>query len=166
MKIKIAASILALSVAAGAHAGVKDKKAIRAADAAITAAAANTQAACGNKTLAVTVNWDQFKTMFSSNAAELKKRNEKLVWVLSHAGQRTVASLESMAKICNDDPDYKEEIANVSVIYVDSQPKYNDYRSAFSLAEIKDGSTAITIKSGHSMTRSASDFTARIKALY
>jgi len=150
-----------LLMATTATAAVIDKKAIRAADANIAEQVVIMKSDCGNSALNVNVVWDDVKGMIKANKEALKSDNYKGVWVLSHIGERTVAALEAMSKICKDDADYKEELAKVTNITVKPKAKFDDSKSAFSL----DDST-ITIESGHRMTRSASDFITPIKDLF
>lgn len=58
-----------------------------------------------------------------------------------------------MMKICQDDADYKEEIAAVSSIMIKPKAELKDYNSEFNLDD-----TTINITFGHMMTRRASDF--------
>lgn len=150
-----------LLMATTATAAVIDKKAIRAADANIAEQVVIMKSDCGNAALEVNVVWDDVKGMIKENKEALKSDNYKGVWVLSHTGERTVAALEAMSKICKDDADYKEELAKITNITVKPKAKFDDSKSAFSFDE-----TTITIESGHRMTRSASDFVTPIKNLF
>jgi hypothetical protein len=150
-----------LFIATTATAAVVDKKAIRAADANIAKQVAVMKSDCGNTSLEVNVVWDDVKGMIKTNKDALKSDNYKGVWVLSHTGERTVAALEAMSKICKDDADYKEELAKVTKVIVKPKDKFDDAKSAFSFDE-----NTINIKSGHRMTRSASDFVTPIKDLF
>jgi len=161
MKTKLLTAAICTLLATTAHAGVKDKKAIKAAEAGIATEISKVQAACGNASLDVSVSWDGYKAMIKENAEEIKSDRYKNEWVYSHGGQRTISTLESLAKICADDEDYKEEIANLTKIVVTPKASYEDYKSEFTL----DG-TVLSAVTGHQMTRSASDFTKRLKALY
>lgn len=144
-----------------AMAGVAEKKAIRSASANIVAQAAKTQLECGNETFDVSVDWDNVNTMIKNNKDALKSDNYKGVWVIGHTGERTVAALKAMSKICKDDADYKEEIANVTNVMVTAKAKFGDSKSTFSIEE-----TTINVESGHRMTRNQSNFINPIKALF
>ncbi|MGO3345657.1 MAG: hypothetical protein ACTIM4_11010 [Marinomonas sp.] len=159
---KVLLSTLVISLlSTTAYASVKDKKAMKAADAHITTEIVKVKAACGNPSLDVKVNWDAYEKMISANTDKLAKDNYKSEWVLSHSGQRTVATLEAMAKICKSDADYKEELAKVSKIEVAPKADFKDSKNVFSLK----GST-MTVEAGHKMTRKADDFVKPIKALF
>jgi len=138
-----------------------EKKAIRAADENIAAQVEKFKADAGSAELTVTVDWNAVGQMISENTDALASDSYENVWVLGHTGERTVAVLEAMSTICNDDADYKEELANITSIVVKPKAKFDDSKSEFSI----DG-TEITIESGHRMTRSASDFVEPVKALF
>ncbi|NQZ51632.1 MAG: hypothetical protein HRT95_16105 [Moritella sp.] len=161
MKNKIVLGLFIAAVSSTATAGVKDKKAIRAAEANIKTAITKTIAACGNDDLEVNVEWDDYKDMIKSNKDAIAKKRYKSEWVLSHAGDRTVSTLGALAKICASDADYKEEIANLSEIIVKPKAKFSDTSSEFSI----DDDVLIT-SSGHYTTRKAGDFVKQIKAVY
>lgn len=153
--------VLLLSVSASALASVAEKKAIRAADADVAAAAEKTQSACGNATLTVNHNWEQFRSMADNNAEIIADKDYKMEWIIGQAAERTVATLDALAKICSDDADYKEVIAELNAVEVTPKASFEDYQSAFSL----DGGT-LKVETGYYMSRSASDFVERLKALY
>ena len=134
---------------------------MRAADTKVAEQLANTKQACGNTHLNVTIDWEQFNKMVADNKKVLEEKRYQKQWVLSHAGERTTSVLEALGQICNDDADYKEEIAKLTSIKVQPLPKLTDYRSSFKL----DG-TSIQVASGHYMTRSASDYTRPLKELF
>jgi hypothetical protein len=157
----LAVTLLSTVFSSTTFAAVKDKKAIRAVDAKIAEEVTNVKTACGNSSLNVTVNWDEYKTMISTNKETLKSEKYKSEWVIGHSGERTVAVLESISKICAADEDYKEELAKLTDIQVLPKASFEDTKSEFSL----NGNT-LTVKTGHKMTRSFSDFTTRIKDLY
>ncbi|GAA0819200.1 hypothetical protein KO495_04785 [Colwellia sp. D2M02] len=161
MKKTLLTAAICTLLATTAHAGVKDKKAIKAAEAGIATEIAKVKTACGNAALEVNVSWDEYKAMIKANEAVLKENREQTQWIYAQGGQRTISTLESLAKICADDEDYKEEIANLTKVIVTPKAEYKDYKSEFTL----DG-TVLHAKTGHRMTRSASDFTKRLKALY
>lgn len=144
-----------------AFAGVAEKKAINASNEAIKAEVNNTQAACGNAQLETNLDWDAFKSMADNNAEKLKKNNYKTEWVIGHAGERTVAVLQAMARICDEDADYKEELAKLTTISVTPKGDLEDYKSEFSVFE-----TTFNINSGHLMTRSFTDFIDPVKAVF
>ena len=153
--------LIAATIAASAQAGVAEKKAKRAADEAIAQAVVETKTACGNAELNVSVSWDQVETMAANNAEQMKSKNYESKWLYASIGERTVATLESLAKICKSDADYKEEIANINSLVVIAKDDFSDYKSSYTL----DGTT-ITAETGHYMSRSASDFTDRLKGLF
>jgi len=162
MKIKLSAFILICVTATVANAGgVQEKKAQRAANEAIAAAADSMKAACGNQSLEASVAWDKVDAMAAANAALIESNNSKLEFMYSEVSERTTASIEALSNICSKDADYKEEIANLTKIIVVPKDKYDDYRSEFSLTD-----TTLTISNGWYMSRSASDFEDRLKALY
>jgi hypothetical protein len=154
-------SALVLSVfSVSAFAGVAEKKATRAANEAIAAAAAETKTACGNASLEVNVAWAEFDAMAESNAALLEKKNQKMIWVIGQAGERTAGTLKALTKICADE-DYKEEIGKLTTVTVSAKPAFDDYKSDYSLE-----GTNLKVATGYYMSRSASDFVERLKALY
>lgn len=161
MKKKLLVGIIATVLATSSYAGVKDKKAMRGADESVAEQVEKVVASCGNSELAVTFEWDAYKAMIKSNKDLLKSERYKKEWVISHAGERTVATLEAMSKICNDDADYKEEIANLTKIVIKPMANLKDYRGKFELDE-----TTLTINFGHMMTRSPGDFVSPIKELF
>ncbi|MCE2593862.1 hypothetical protein K6Y31_03430 [Motilimonas cestriensis] len=142
-------------------AGVAETKAKRGADEVISQSANKMQQACGNTALTVTVNWDEFDSMLAANKAQLAEKKYQDAWVLNHAGERTSALLDSIAAICNDDADYQAEIAKLTAVVVMPKGDFADTKTDLALAD-----TSLTVQSGHYMRRTASDFTARIKALY
>lgn len=153
--------LLLLSLATTAHASVAERKAIRAADADVAAAAEKTQSACGITELTVNHNWDQFRTMADSNADIIEEKNYKMEWIIGQSSERTVATLDALTLICNDDADYKEVIAELTAVEVTPKESFEDFSSEFSL----DGNT-LNVETGYYMSRSASDFVGRLKALY
>jgi hypothetical protein len=148
-------------IATTAHAGVKDKKAIKAAEAGIAAEVTKVQAACGNTALEVSVDWGEYKAMVKANKEALKKDRSQTQWIFAQGGERTISTLEALAKICTDDEDYKEEITNLTKLVVIPKASYGDYKTEFSLDD-----TVLTATNGHRMTRSYSDFVKPLKALY
>ncbi|MBB1332029.1 hypothetical protein H5154_05400 [Pseudoalteromonas sp. SR44-5] len=161
MKHKILAGIIITLFSTASYASIKDKKAIRAADASISAEVDKVKAACGNASLDVKVDWEDYKKMIAANKDKLAKDNYQSQWVIAHSGQRTVATLEALSAICKDDVDYKEEIAKLTKINVTAKDDFSDSASEFSLAD-----NALTVETGHKMSRNASDFAKKIKALY
>lgn len=161
MKNKIVLGLFIAAVSSTATAGVKDKKAIRAAEANITTAITKTIAACGNDDLEVNVAWDDYKDMIKSNKDAIAKKRYKSEWVISQAGDRTVSTLGALAKICASDTDYKEEIANLTEIIVKPKADFTDTSSDFSV----DDDLLLT-NAGHYTTRKANDFVKKIKAVY
>jgi len=161
MKNKIVLGLFIAAVSSTATAGVKDKKAIRAAEANITAAVTKTIAACGNDALEVNVSWDDYKSMIASNKDAIAKKRYKSQWVISQGGDRAVSTLDALAKICASDADYKEEIANLTNIAVNPKADFSDTKSEFLI----DGQV-LTTNAGHYATRKASDFVKKIKAVY
>lgn len=159
-KIFLPALLLSL-MATNAQASIAEKKAIRAADADVAAAAEKTQAACGNTELTVNHNWDQFRAMADNNAEIIADKDYKMEWIIGQSAERTVATLEALAKICNDDADYKEVIAELTTVEVTPKESFEDYQSAFTLE-----GTTLKAETGYYMSRSASDFVDRLKALY
>lgn len=161
MNKKLLTAAICTLLATTAQAGVKDKKAIKAAEAGIATEISKVQTACGNTSLDVSVSWDDYKSMVKENADEIKSDRYKSEWVYAQGGQRTISTLEALAKICAEDEDYKEEIANLTKIVVTPKANYGDYKSEYTI----DG-TVITAITGHQMTRTSSDFVKRLKALY
>tara|TARA_B100001059_G_C17801183_1_gene566290 strand:- start:276 stop:761 length:486 start_codon:yes stop_codon:yes gene_type:complete len=161
MKQQILAGLIITLFSTASYASIKDKKAMRAVDENIATEAAKVKTSCGNPALDVKVNWDEFKTMITKNTEKLANDRYKSQWVISHAGQRTVSVLEAVAGICKDDADYKEELAKLSKILVTPKADFTDSASEFTL-----DSNVLSVKSGHKMNRSASDFMKKIKALY
>lgn len=161
MKKKILSVFLCAAVATSAHAGVKEKKAMRAGDEAIAAATEAMKSACGNTALEVSIDWDAYNAMVESNTDLIAKGSDKAEWVLGHGGERAANSLKALAKICADDADYKEEIATLTAVKFTPKAKYDDYQSEFKL----DGTT-LMVESGHRMSRSASDFVRKIMEIY
>jgi|SRR5690554_81565 len=160
-KALLSVLLLSLSATAAHASSVAEKKAIRSADTDVAAAVEKTQEACGNEALSVNHNWDQFSTMAENNAEMIADKDYKMEWIIGQSGERTVATLEALAKICSDDEDYREVIAELSAVEVTPKESFDDYQSAFSL----DGTT-LKVETGYYMSRSASDFVERIKALY
>jgi len=158
---KALAIVCVATFAMNAHAGVKEKKAQRAAEENIAAAVADTKAACGNAQLDVKVAWDEVDAMAASNESIIKDKGMTLPQIYDGLGKRTKATLESLTKICKDDADYKAAIAEMTNVEVKTKPKYDDYKSAFTLE-----GTTLTIQNGWYMTRSASDFRSRLMELY
>lgn len=99
--------------------------------------------------------------MIKDNAEALKKDRSQPQWVYTQGGQRTVSTLKAMEKICAEDQDYKEEIANLTEITVTSKSSYSDYKSKLTL-----NGTILNIDTGHRMTRRPADFIKPIKELY
>lgn len=162
MKTKLLTAVLVgLFCQSALAASVVEKKAMRAAEAQIVAAADQTKAICGNAELAVKVNWEQFDSMINANEQALLGHKYQNQWVLSHAGERNAAVLEAMQGICQDDADYKEALAEITAINITAKPNFSDSDSSFKL----DG-TVLMVESGHRMNRSADDFTKAIKALF
>ncbi|MBA4501814.1 hypothetical protein [Marinobacterium marinum] len=158
---KALALICVATFAVNAHAGVKEKKAQRAAEENIAAAIVDTKAACGNAQLDVKVAWDEVDAMAADNEAIIQQKGMTLPQIYDGLGKRTQATLESLTKICQDDADYKAAIAEMTNVEVKTKPKYDDYRSAFTL-----NGTTLVIENGWYMTRSASDFRSRLMDLY
>jgi len=161
MKKQLIIGVIATLLTTSAVAGVKEKKAMRAADESVAAQLIKVHASCGNDKLAVAFVWDDYKAMIKANKATIKKERYKKQWVISQAGERAVASLEALTKICQDDADYKEEIAAVSSIMIKPKAELKDYNSEFNLDD-----TTINITFGHMMTRRASDFVQPIKEMF
>lgn len=161
MKQKIIAGLIIAVFSSSALASIKDKKAMRAADTSIADETAKVIASCGNTKLDVNVNWEDYKKMLAANEAKLADNKYKSEWVITHSGQRTVSVLEAIANICKDDADYKEELALLTKIEVSAKQDFKDSQSEFTLND-----TVLKIATGHKMTRSASDFAKKIKALY
>lgn len=161
MKHKILAGIILTLCSTASYASIKDKKAIRAADTSILEEVTKVKAACGNSSLDVKVDWEGYKKMIAANKDKLAKKNYQSQWVMTHSGQRTVATLEALSTICKDDVDYKEEIAKLTKINITAKDDFADYASEFSLSD-----NVLTVNTGHYMSRNASDFTRKIKALY
>lgn len=161
MKQKILSGLVITLLSTTSYAAIKDKKAMKAADAAITAEIVNVKAACGNPTLEVQVKWDEYETMISANEAAIVSERYRSEWVISHSGVRTVTTLEALSKICKDDADYKEEIAQLTQIQVVPKEALKDTNNDFSLND-----TILIVKTGHLNQRSVSDFSKKIKALY
>ncbi|MFT7681523.1 MAG: hypothetical protein ACI935_000990 [Moritella dasanensis] len=161
MKNKIVLGLLIASVSVTATAGVKDKKAILAAETNIKAAITKTIAACGNDDLEVNVAWDEYKDMIKANKDAITKKRYKSEWVISQGGDRTVSTLDALTKICASDADYKEEIANLNEIIVKPKADFSDTSSDFSIDD-----EALITNAGHYTTRKAGDFVKKIKAVY
>ena len=161
MKKKIMIGLVAAAIATSAQAGVAEKKAKRAAEEAISQAVEETKTACGNAELKVSVSWDQIETVAANNAEKMKSKNYESKWLYASIGERTVATLESLGGICKSDADYKEEIAKVNNLVITAKDDFSDYKSTYTL----DG-TIIKAETGHYMSRSASDFTGRLKGLF
>jgi len=161
MKKQLIIGVIATLLTTSAFAGVKEKKAMRAADESIAQQLEKVQASCGNPELAIAFAWDDYKAMMKANTDTIKKERYKKQWVISHAGERAVASLEAMTKICQDDVDYKEEIASITSIMIKPKADLKDYDSEFNLDD-----TTINVTFGHLMTRRSSDFVKPIKELF
>lgn len=161
MKLKIIALLVIQLTASYAYAGVKDKKAIRGADEVLIENAAKTQAACGNAVLEISSDWASFETMIESNASVLADKKYQTQWIYSQAGERNAAVLEAFAKVCTEDADYKEEIANLSQVIFVSKADFSDTWSDLSLED-----NTLTVNVGHYMTRRSDDYISKIKALY
>lgn len=161
MKQKIIAGLIITLLSSTAYSSIKDKKAMRGADASIAAEILKVKAACGNPALEVKVNWDEYKTMIAANEEVIASERYKSEWVISHSGLRTVTTLEALSEICKDDADYKEEIALLTQISVLPKADLKDTNNEFSLK----GNT-LTVKTGHRNIRSVSDFSKKIKAVY
>lgn len=162
MKLKLMTVILAGLVSQSVMAStVVERKAMREAEAKIVEAAEQTKATCGNAELAVSVNWDEYRSMISANEKVLQDNRYQGQWVLSHTADRNASVFEALSNICNDDEDYKEVIAELSAVIITPKPAFTDSDSSFKL----DGTTLV-IESGHRMNRSASDFVRPIKQLF
>jgi len=161
MKKLILMTVIASAISTSAVASVKEKKAMRSVDESIVKAIVKVKSACGNPALDVNVSWKDFKQMIKANKEALKSDNYKSEWVISHAGERSISTLEALSKICKEDADYKEEIANVTKIVVKPKAKFEDTKSAFSIE-----GTVITVESGHSMTRNLFDFIKPLKSIF
>lgn len=161
MKKLLAVALLSATAASSAFAGVAEKKAMRHADEMLAAEVQKIQTACGNEALSIEVSWDEVKDSIAANADLLKDKRMDGKAVINEMANRTVSTLESLAKICADDADYKEEIANLTNIVIKAKDDFSDYKSEFTL----EGTTLTTLN-GHYMTRSRDDFTNRLKALY
>ncbi len=156
----ITALILSVAVTS-AIAGVKEKKVMRAADAAVSAQLEKTKASCANPSLTVDMGWKGFVEMTSTNKEALEKKRYLAPSLMYDVGARTVSVLEALEKICVADADYKEEIASVTMIKIIPKPKPDDYRSSFVLAD-----KVITVTTGYYMTRKADDYITPIKELF
>lgn len=154
-----AATLCLLSVAS--HASVAEKKATRAAEDAAAQAAKATQQTCGNAALSVTFNWPALAETAKNSEAFMAEKKVEMVHMINDMGARTAAALESLAKICEKDADYKEEIAKLTQVNVKPKADGGDFKTEF---QLKD--TTLEIANGFYMTRSASDFTERLKGLY
>lgn len=161
VKNKLLFGMVILMASSSVYASVKDKKAMRIVDNNIIAEVNKVKSSCGNSALDVIVDWDSYKSMISSNDANLKKDKYKSEWVISHSGQRTVAALEAIATICASDEDYKEELAKLKNIKITAKQDFLDSKNNFALS----GNT-LNIETGHKMTRSASDYMDKIKSLF
>ena len=78
MKQKIIAGLIIAVFSTSALASIKDKKAMRAADASIAEETAKVIASCGNTELDVTVNWEDYNKMLAANEATLADNKYKL----------------------------------------------------------------------------------------
>lgn len=158
---KIAFVLATTLIASGVYAGVAEKKARQASEEKIASALASTKSACGNASLDVVVAWDQVEAVIEKNAALIAEKSSKSEWVISEVGDRTSATLEALKKICDDDADYKEEIAKLTKVSVTPKEKYDDTASAFAVE-----GTTLNVQNGFYMSRSASDFVGPIQALF
>lgn len=162
MKLKLTTIILAGLITPSVLAStVVERKAMREAEAKIVEAAEKTKATCGNTELAVSVNWDEYRTMINANEKVLQDNRYQGQWVLSHTADRNVSMLEALSSICNEDEDYKEVIAELNTVVIKPKSEFTDSDSTFKL----EGSTLV-VESGHRMNRSASDFVRPIKQLF
>ena len=161
MKKIIALTLMTAAISGTAFAGVAEKKAMRAADEALAAQAATTAQQCGNASLMVEVDWDGINAAIEANAAWLTEKRMDASNLINELSQRSVSTLEALAKICADDADYKAEIALLSKVSIKTKAEFSDYKSEFELA-----GEELVVYSGHYMTREANDFVARLKALY
>lgn len=161
MKNKLLFGMVLLMASSTSYASVKDKKAMRNVDSNIVAEVSKVKSSCGNSALDVTVDWDSYKNMISSNSEKLNKDNYKSEWVISHSGQRTVAALEAITSICGSDEDYKEELAKLKKIKITAKQDFLDSKNNFTLSD-----NTLNIETGHKLTRRASDYTDKIKSLF
>ncbi|MBN4073915.1 hypothetical protein JYU18_01530, partial [bacterium AH-315-E07] len=115
----------------------------------------------GNTELSAIVSWDKFNSMVLANEEKIKENTDQAKFVFSHAGGRSVSTLEALTKICEDDPDYKAEIATITSIVFEPKEDYDEADSTFSLSN-----TTLTVLSGHKYQRSYDDFIKPLKALF
>ncbi len=161
MKKLLMATLITAMAATTVNASIADKKAIRGADAKIATEVAATKAACGNAALGVSVSWDNVKSMITANSDKLKSKNYQSQWVISHVSDITVSTLQALSKVCKQDADYKEEIANIKSFTVNPKMDFGDTKTEFALK-----ANVLEVSAGHYMTRSSSDFIKSLKALY
>lgn len=140
---------------------MKEKKVTRAVDEKIAEQLAKVHAASGNSALEVVVDWTAYQTMIGENTKALEEDNYNTEWVLDHAGQRTVSTLEAVVEICETDADYKDEIAELTQIKIVPKAEFGDAESTFS----KEGSV-VTVATGHRMSRNSSNFIGPFKDLF
>ena len=158
-KLALTAALATLSCVS--YAGVAEKKATRAAEENVAEAVASVKESCGNAKLDVTMDWAALDGVAAKSAKFMTDKKVEMAYLINDLGNRTVATLESLQDICEDDADYKEEIAKIEALDMKTKPEVEDFKSEFSL----DGTTLVA-HHGFYMTRTSNDFTTRLKALY
>jgi len=144
-----------------ASAGVAEKKARKAADKDTMAEVALMQASCGNAAMTITYDWGAYDTFLNRHAGAIEAKGTTGPFVIQKTALRTINVVKALTTICDNDPDYKEEIAKLTGITVSPKSDFEDFKSEFSLS-----GGVITALTGHQMHRAPSDFEARLKELF
>jgi hypothetical protein len=118
-----------------AIAGIKDKKAIKGSEKTIATATANVKAACGNAKLDAKIDWNNWEKY------DYKKMNTTKQDVLRFTGGLAESVLNSMAKLCKD-PDYKAELAKITLLNFDGK---KDQKSMYVAYKLEGNKLAISL---------------------
>jgi len=107
MKILVALVLVTLSI--NSFAGIKDKKAMRASEGAVTAAIAGVMNACGNAALEAKIDWSAW------DSYDYDKLGGDKVKILGYIASLATSVTDEMATLCKD-ADYKAEIAKLTTL--------------------------------------------------
>ncbi|VAW66604.1 hypothetical protein MNBD_GAMMA08-2936 [hydrothermal vent metagenome] len=110
-----------------AHAGIKDKKAMKTATETMNAAITAAKTSCGSAKLEGKIDWSNWDT-YKYEKMSLGRSKDQ---VLSNAGTLLKDAIGAMAELCKD-ADFKEEVSKVTSIVVsgkkDQEAMYIDFK--------------------------------------
>ncbi|VAW65372.1 hypothetical protein MNBD_GAMMA09-2948 [hydrothermal vent metagenome] len=129
---KIVLSVLLVAISFAAQAGIKDKKAKKAATESMNAALTKVKTACGNAKLEGKIDWANWDTYKYEKLSGNKAKNE----VIQAAGVLLEGVLGEVAELCKD-ADYKEELAKITTIAISGKADQTSSYVEFKL----DGNT-------------------------